>query len=434
MSGGTLFIVEQGPDLRAFLYSGLAEALAQDGAVSFLAPKAAAGYIPDVYSVFDSAEHLSPQPDTVRRAARLLDIWTERDIRRTGGERWVNFASGVAGRSLRQRVQDLLTSIRVPGGATLLRRRIASAAPNPSFAELLHEIEPTRVVLSNAATPLAIEVLRTARQLGVATVVVQNSWKDAFSRPSIPVSPDVLATETQTALDQFSRFNPRLAATTLVAPSLHAETFRRDEYRMDREDFCAAASLDPARPIACYTAAAPRAISGERALVAELLDAMERDERLRDVQLLIRLNPMEDDPAAWDALVEGRSATIQRPDWDWHADALWSCPTPADSRTWVSTVLHSAVNISIPSTVTKDFLRLGRPVVNPVVDEASERFWDAPFYREYHGHPQVRAAYSGGEIAGALAAVLADAQAPQEFEKPPFAALLSHLRGAHVAR
>ena len=433
MTADTLLLIEQGPDLRAFVYSGFADALAERGEVAFLAPEGIArDYIPEKFRVFDRDAHISASPAKVASAARLHDLWTEDAVQRAGGERWLNFAGHDAQRGLARRLRDAALALPVPGKRKLAARTIAKAAPNANLAALLDELKPDRIVLSNAATPLAIELIRTARSLNLATTVVQNSWKDAFARPSVPIPPTLLACETETARNHLRRFNDTIASRTIVIPSPHAETFRRGDYRMGREEFCHAASLDPSRPFICYTAAAPRAVSNERAIVADLITAMANDEALRDVRLLIRLNPMEDEPDAWQAMASD-AVTIQRPDWDWDSAAFWSCPTPDDCRTWVSTVAHAAANISISSTVTRDFLLFGHPVVNILFDAqnapagTNRRFWDARFYRELHDHPLVTPAQNVQEIVAALPAALAvtDGEPPiAALEEAPFAALL----------
>ncbi|MGB3167691.1 MAG: hypothetical protein WBA68_13040 [Alteraurantiacibacter sp.] len=433
MNVDTLFLIEQGPDLRAFVYSGFAEALAERGEVAFLAPEGVArAYIPDRFRVFDRDAHISTPPAKVARAARLHDLWTEHAVQRAGGERWLNFAGHEAQRGLVRRLRDAALALPIPGKRKLAARTIARAAPNAKLDALLREVKPERIVLSNAATPLAIETIRTARGLDIATIVALNSWKDAFARPSVPVPAKLLACETETARNHLHQFNDTVASRSIVIPSLHAETFRRDEYRMGREEFCRAAGLDPAKPFICYTAAAPRAVSHERAIVADLIFAMAREEALRDVQLLIRLNPMDDDPEAWHAMAS-ESVTIQRPDWDWDSAAIWSCPTPDDCRTWISTVAHAAANVSISSTVTRDFLSFGHPVVNILFDAPDAaagtncRFWEAPFYRELHEHPLVTPARNVQEIVAALPAALAtrDGDPPiAVLEDTPFAWLL----------
>ena len=59
---------------------------------------------------------------------------------------------------------------------------------------------------------------------------------------------------------------------------------------------------------------------------------------------------------------------IQKPMWEWDPANDWNCPLAEDSEMWVGTVLHAALNVSIPSTVTLEFAGPGKPVVNVCFD------------------------------------------------------------------
>ena len=81
---------------------------------------------------------------------------------------------------------------------------------------------------------------------------------------------------------------------------------------------------------------------------------------------------------------------IQKPEWEWMPEQDWCCPLPSDVPTWVFIVSNSLMNVSISSTVTLEFARLDRPVINvcfdlPVALEptlSNKRFWDADFYSD----------------------------------------------------
>jgi hypothetical protein len=97
---------------------------------------------------------------------------------------------------------------------------------------------------------------------------------------------------------------------------------------------------------------------------------------------------------------------IQGPQWEWDAERDWNAPLSADLEEWVATVHHAAFNISIPSTVTWEFLALGRPVLNVCLDAGSSaaegksnrRYWDAPFYREIRESPGIYSVFSREQL------------------------------------
>ena len=172
--------------------------------------------------------------------------------------------------------------------------------------------------------------------------------------------PDRLIVSSKDAARNVVLMNPRLKPdTVLVSESLHLEPFSRPSRIMGRVELCEALGLNPARPYVCYTAASPAAVVKEDRIVSFLLAAVADGSIRGNPQIVLRLNPMEDG-SRFDTLRSlYPSLVVQKPQWEWQRDIDWCCPLESDITTWVGTVAHAALNVSVPSTVSLEFAALG---------------------------------------------------------------------------
>jgi hypothetical protein len=257
--------------------------------------------------------------------------------------------------------------------------------------------------------------LQTARNLGIKTLILTNSWKDVYVCPHIPVPPTRLVVWNEVAREDLLSANPNLKAETVgVGAPLQLDHFLNVRKVMNREEFCCKAGIDPSRPYISYTAASPAAVEHEELVVEALAKAICDGRLPRHAQILLRVNPMEDGRRFAGFAAKYPFVVIQRPMWEWDAANDWNCPLVEDSEMWVGTVLHAALNVSIPSTVTLEFAGPEKPVVNVCFDlpqplsaeRSCRRFWDAPFYAEAKRSPLVEGAFSVDELVSRVATAL----------------------------
>ena len=410
-----LIVLENGPDIRQFGHSGLAADLARDACVVWaLGQKASERQLPESDEKIRLADIVPALPKPLRLISRLAErACNAREERRGGQAQWGNFLDTLRARKtdrLKRRLDGLLSRAPVYQAIIALERILFRNYPVPDAPRSqLASICPDAIVLANHATPSACGLLWLAERCGMRTVVMQNSWKDAYARMHVPVAPNLFIVPSQDAADLLSRANPDLAAELQVRDTLHT-TQLADPYRiMGRDAFCALYDLDPARPILCLSAAAPNAVHDEPEIVADLISRLEGG-----AQFLVRLNPMEDNPERWEVLARRPGVVLQTPDWDYVPAEKWSAPRLEDGAIWASTIVHSALNISVPSTVTRDFLLFGKPVVNICFDaglgsthpESNLRYWNAPFYKAYREHDLVRPSFSQEELVDNVQAAL----------------------------
>jgi hypothetical protein len=274
---------------------------------------------------------------------------------------------------------------------------------NPVWRQLFTEHRIDCLIASCFASTPALPGLQTAANLGLKTIVATNSWKDVYTTTDVAIVPTRLIVWSQRAADDLLTMNPHVTPDrVVVAESLHLEPFLRPPSVVNRRELCQQLGLDPERPYICYTAAAPAAVLNEEQIVQFIRDAIRRGDIPGQPQLLVRLNPMEDGSRYRNM----KDLIIQKPDWEWDKAADWCCALPADVPLWVATAQHAALNVSIPSTVTREFSAAGRPVANVCFDlpeplpstQSNRRFWDGDFYAEIRSSGAALPAFSSPEL------------------------------------
>jgi hypothetical protein len=414
-----------GPEVRAFLQSGFARKLADRYRVSVITVNpASAAFSDGRWQVHRAPE---PSPSVAIQKLRgwqrgLHDAWMQRQ----GHARWRH----ELGDGFTSRCVDAAETTHVGANgkarfpndepsndqacwlraATLMERACeAFAGSGKSWSRLYEWLGLDCLVAADYASPAALAALRAASRKNLATVVVSNSWKDVYAHPYVAAPPTWIGVTGWPEADYLRRANSHLSADRVaVVGSLHLERFLKPAGALRRAEFCRQAGLEASRPFVCYTAAAPRAVTGEESIVATMLETIERH-RSRP-QVLLRLNPREDGERFRPLQSRFKNLVIQKPCWEWDPDNDWNAPLPQDLDTWVATVHHAAFNVSIPSTVTLEFSAAGRLTLNicfdakPLPPEASNaRFWDAPFYERIRNSSLVAGAFSESDFRELLA-------------------------------
>jgi hypothetical protein len=443
-----------GPEVRAFLYSGLAERLGRHARVSILTANPAS----EVFSTFRHGEvHAAPREAPSRPLKRfrgwnrhLHDAW----LATQGQARWRHESSPPLAVSSIPTTSVAQTPKRFPRWlrtAHLMEYSLARhSGDGQSWERLLERLGLDCLIAADYASHSAAMALLAAARQNVATVVLANSRKDVYAHPYVDVPPDWIGVAGQPEADHLRRMSPHVRPDRIaVVGSLHLDPFLRPAEILSRDEFCRRAGLDASRPFLCYTAASPRAVTAEESIVRALLEAVEQHPARP--QVLLRLNPRE--PGDRFGAVQARfsQCVVQKPRWEWDPTNDWNAPLPEDLDTWVAAVHHAAFNVSIPSTVTLEFAAMGRLTLNVCFDAdpqpphaSNARYWDAPFYRQIRRSPLVAGAFCGEEFRELLACRLSDrgawklapprraASPVEEAEKLVFTALAA--RGAKSRR
>lgn len=414
-------LIAFGPEVRAFVHSGLLQKLLESYDVSIITSAPHSAAFDSISSVPVLAIPQGHEPATVTRirdwARQIHEAWMES----RGMTRWRHYQSQHAharqGRA--RKIGAVLARFpRMTLALLWLGRfftsRLGTNAVWRAFY-LYHKIDA--VILSSYSSLRTLPALQTAANLRIKTFVVMNSWKDIYSSPYIQVLPTRLVVWNRQVAGDLRLANPHIPPDrVVVSDSLHLARFLDTAKVMDYERFCQAVGLDSSRPYVCYTAASPTAVKNEEQVVEALLEAIAEGKIPGRPQVLLRVNPMEDGNRFAALAASHEDLVIQRPKWEWDQSADWCCALADDTELWIATVYYAVLNVSIPSTVTLEFAAAGRSVVNICFDmpealplaSSNRRFWEADFYKTIRHASYARAAFSADEMIRLVSQLLQD--------------------------
>jgi hypothetical protein len=402
------FLIAFGPEVRAFLHSGLAEQLVSMGSsvvVFTTRPESL------VFKPYGNLIKILPLP--IRPRNKFLyylsyqtDKVTETWIAKKGYRRWRHYLPQ--------------TSVRPGKFQTFFREIFANRAglfvlsifetliiklygTDFVWKKLLLENNIKTIVVSSYSSPRILPAIQTAYNLSLRLCYVANSWKDIYASIRVPIHPDKLVLPTESSARDIKIANPGMRADSIVVvPSLHLQKVIEQKQKYSLTD-----SDHAKKDYIFYTAAAPTALKNEEAVVEILLGAISKGQFRRKIKLLLRLNPMENG-SRFQSLYERfpKILEIQKPLWEYLPEYDWCSPLQEDSNLFISSLAQSAMNISVPSTVSLEAIFLGVPVVNICFDfpeklpieQSARRFWDAGFYHEIQNHSLIHPVFSREEL------------------------------------
>jgi hypothetical protein len=356
-------LVAYGPEARAFLHSGLYESLAESGAApAIFASRPSSGAFA---LLAPGIVRQAPDAEESRNLLRLRAL-----SRRAGGQ----------------------------GAAGIAERFIASTTGGTiAWKSALSEAGVDAVICASYNSARTLPALQTATNLGIPTIVFENSWKDVHRNAYSPATPTAVGFTTRVAEEAYLRVSRRPAHLD-VCGSLHLSALAR-AWPIPRADFCARLGLDPARPIVCCSAAKAATARQEPSWMERLWRRFRSIEFSRRPQLLIRSNPMD----------QGEPLeSVLRPNWEWSPADDWCCPLAEDAATWSAAIRHSALNVSLPSTVTMEFAAFGRPAINPVFEAEAKKQFFSGSYAEARRNEWALPATTFGELEDLVLALLAE--------------------------
>lgn len=366
-------LIAYGPEVRAFLHSGFAQGLID------------AGMSPVIFAAQASSAALAALPVGVP-----LPIPHEAE----GGAL--------------QRLRGLSRRTQGKGPAGLAERYAASLVGGTAgWKKALADSGADAVICASHSSARTVPALQTASNMGLRTVIFENSWKDVHRRSYAPTAPTAMGFTTESALEAYAAANG-MPSEVEVCGSLHLSALARAGW-MERSEFCRRLGLDPARPIVCYSTANAGVADEEHGWLQQLW------RRFQSVasrpQLLVRTNPM-DEFDAFAGLGQCADIALLKPRWEWNPSADWCCPLAEDSLLWASAIRHAALNVSLASTVTLEFAAFGRPVINPVFGAKGKELFAADFYGEARRNGWAEAASTLAELEERILKCLAEPPKP----------------------
>jgi hypothetical protein len=414
------FLIAFGPEVRTFVHSGLISSLLQRYNVIIFSLLTDSQAFTDLSKEVKIIQLLLvnelPLLLSLRNLLRFMHgLW----LPKLGGQKWNHYLGKQKVHNVKRLLmqsQFLMVNKSSIYLFFVIENILGKVIGTDEIWQRLYVENKVDLVISAGYSYRILPSLQTAKNMGLKTAIIPNSWKEIYTHPHLHVEPTKMLVWTKDNADAFVKYNPWIDKRILgIVGSLHLVQFLSHPKLMHKQEFFARTGLDPKRPYICYTAAAPAAVQNEELIVSGILSAIKEQKIAANPQLLLRLNPMEDG-SRFEYLSKEfpGELIIQKPLWEWKPDLDWCCSLPEDLMLWVSTVYYAACNISIPSTVTLEFLAFHKPVINvcydaiAVTDAASsnKRFWESDFYAEIKDEINVFPAFSRVELLHTLKSLL----------------------------
>jgi len=285
------------------------------------------------------------------------------------------------------------------------------------YARLFKEIKPSLVFNgSHVHSQVAIPAVQAAQWLGIPTAAFIFSWDNLTSQGRIMPPYDYYLVWNEAIRDQLLEIYGSVRPDQVFVTGTPQFDFHfKPDFYWTREEFCARAGADPARPIVLYSTGMANHMPGEPRIVEGIADILKQMPEHGPPQLLVRIYP-KDRTGRFEEL-KRRRADILFPETPW--EPAWLTPKIEDSYLLTNTLRHVAAGINVASTVSLELCMFDKPVINvgynpPGVATESvdyRRYYDFDHYRPLVESGAVALAGSEADLRDLLLKALTEPQA-----------------------
>ncbi len=221
--------------------------------------------------------------------------------------------------------------------------------------------------------PLQADLIKSARALGIPSVMLLFSWDNLSTKGTLHVAPDWMLTWNERQRQEAVELHGYPADRVGIVGACRFDAFYEGQPASSYEAFCATVGLDPARP--CVTYVCSSALLGrEWTFIEEWIAAIRTspDAPLREANILVRAHP--------DIVFDGiADETTMRRKRDEHHGLTHSGRPFSDQaavltygknpRFYYDTLHHSAVVVGLNTTAEIEAAMLGVPVLTVLAED-----------------------------------------------------------------
>ena len=208
------------------------------------------------------------------------------------------------------------------------------------------------------------EFIYTAQNLGFNSWFLVNSWKDLYLGNFLPNNLTGLFVWSESMKKQYLHHMPYLKSNSIYVsgnPTFDYMLFSEITY--SREYYAKKYSINPNADWLYYTMLPPGNLNDEIEIIRLIADALHKKYTSDEKIILLRRNPNHDIDDFIDAnLPENVVLTDHYCTYDKKTDMILQ--SPEGEVEWFDLVNHVSINISVPSTVTLEFLLREIPILN----------------------------------------------------------------------
>lgn len=261
------------------------------------------------------------------------------------------------------------------------------------FLEFLKAERPDAVFCTHQRSPLATPAMLAARQLGIPTATFIYSW-DNLPKGRMAVHADYFLVWSQHMKDELRNYYPDVSEERIfITGTPQFEHYFNLALFEPRQGFLRRHSLDPSRPVVCFSGDDLDTSPYDPQYLADLAEEFQLVPLPERPQIIFRRCPTDNGDRYRSVLEQYPEIANVEPQWFALANNDWSkvIPTQDDIKLLVNTVAHSDVVINVGSTMAVDFAILNKPAIylayNPSGWKASDAWNIDQVYRFPHFNP-----------------------------------------------
>jgi hypothetical protein len=260
--------------------------------------------------------------------------------------------------------------------------------PSIKIQQIFQEYQVTHVLSTGYASAFAKSFFVTADTMKLPCFYLVNSWKDLYTNDFIPFLFLKKVMVWDEAMKQrYLEHQPELKPDSIaVTGNPTFDVLRSFKPFFDRNYYSEKYNLKTESKWLLYTLMPPGLVNDEIHTVVRLAHEVLQRVTEQPIQFIVRLNPNHDaNEFTQIALPPNCRIAHHYCVFDSTTDMI--VQSEEGEREWLDLVYHAYANCSVPSTVTLEFLTLGKPVFNIAFnadnkeDERIQQHFNAGFYR-----------------------------------------------------
>lgn len=266
-------------------------------------------------------------------------------------------------------------------------RQIEKKYVHRSLAARLKENKIDHVLLSSNSV-FSKFVYATSKNQGIPAYLLVNSWKDIFTDSFIPfLHLDTIFVWSARMKQDYLHFAPYLKKVPFVESGNPTFDVLQDlQPRQERSFYAEKYGLHASSKWLLYSMMPVGLTQDEMETIRLSASEIGKTFHSEEIQIIVRKNPTHSKEAFLDLdLPENICVAEHFCTFDPSKDMI--VQSKEGEQEWLDLLYHSALNLSVPSTVTLEFLALNKPVINIAynsenkLDSRIQQFFEAGFYR-----------------------------------------------------
>jgi len=436
MTKNCLILMPYGSEVRQFGHSGMIDNLINHG---WHIIGAAEIVDADLANQLDPRVELiplihEPTPRILYRIRKLLDRSHQIFETKQGKSKW-NYAPEKSN-SFRVMISNKIFELcaRLVSHAPLFYKKLIKFEQylekckiSKRWLALLIERKIDSVIVNIPRSEILDPALIAAQELGIPRLLFYHTIKDIAANGRIIHSFSSIGVWNSWMKNELIRQNTSTLDPSVIhiAGCAHFDCVGRNDFLLSEDKFRKIIGANPTSRLLLFPASTPWVVPDEGRYIKLLVNAIKDGILPKDIQIVIRTNPMDLSEYISANFDNCPNVLIQKADWRMENNRSWNFQRRNDIVVYNSLLHYSSLCIGIPSTVTIECAISCLPVINlgfdlpgPVpLPGSMKAFWNADFYQDEVRYGVASLSESENDLISKInIALVTDKPKPQDYE------------------